>query len=51
MNKDDLETQVKCKEIKHISEQKLIFGAPLLELKTVLKILQENNTFAKEKWL
>lgn len=39
MDKDDLEAQVKRKEIKQISKRKSISKAPLLELKTVLKIL------------
>lgn len=50
MDKDDLEAQVKRKEIKQISKRKLISGAPLLELRTVLKILQKNNMLAKKKW-
>lgn len=49
INKDDFEVQIKRKKIKYVSKQKSIFKAFSLELKTVLKILQENDTFAKEK--
>ena len=50
MDKDDLETQIKHKEIKQVFERESIFGAQLLELKTILKIQQENDMLAKEKW-
>ena len=49
MDKDDLEAQVKCKEIKQVFKRKSIFEALLLKLKTILKILQKNNILAKEK--
>lgn len=49
MYKYDLEAQVKHKEIKQVFKQESIFEALLFELKTILKILQENNILAKEK--
>ena len=39
LNKDDLETQIKCEEIKQVSKQESIFRALSLELRMILKIL------------
>lgn len=49
IDKDNLEAQVKCKDIKQVFKRESIFEALLLELKTVLKILQKDNMLAKEK--
>ena len=49
LNDANPETRVNPKDIKKISEKESIFGAPSLELHTVLEILQESNPLAPEK--
>ena len=46
---DDLEAQVRREDIKRVSEKESVFGAPSLELRTVLKILQESDQLAQEE--
>ena len=41
-------TRASCQEIKAISEQELVFGSPSLELRTVLKILQEYDPLVQK---
>ena len=50
IDKNDLETQVKCEKIKQVFKRKSIFKTLLLKLRIILKILQENDTLAKKKW-
>ena len=45
---DDLALRVDRQEIKAVSERESVFGAPSLELRTVLKILQEIDPLAQE---
>ena len=45
---DDLATRVKREEIKRISERESVFGAPSLELCTVLQALQETDPLAQK---
>ena len=45
---DDLATRVKREEIKQISERESVFGAPSLELYTILQMLQETDLFAQK---
>ena len=46
----DPKARVQCENVKKISEQESIFGVPLLELRTVLQILQESDLLTVKKW-
>ena len=49
MGEDDREAQVNRETIKKISAEDSVFGAPSLEFRTVLKVLQESDQLAQEE--
>ena len=49
LNNANPEARVNPEDVKKISEKESIFGTPFLELRTVLKILQESDPLAQKK--
>lgn len=49
MDDNDLKAQVKKKEVKQVSSEKLAFHAPFIELLTIFRIIQESDCLTQKQ--